>query len=107
MLIVRKWTFGSGPARDLAGQVDADCLRAFNFPWQVGNDVDSVSASNTDSDHAEATSIRRMRISTDHQTTGESLSFGSDDVDMTVNKAHIVLEDDLMNDTASWLPETD
>ena len=84
-------TLGSGPSSDLAGKLDSNNLRALQLPRQVGHNIDSVGTSDTDCNHAETTSIRGMRVGSDHKTTGES----------------VVLEDDLVDDTRAGLPETD
>lgn len=76
----RLWlTLRGGPATDLAGEVDTDPLRALELPGDVGHNVDGVGTTDTDSNHTETTSVRGVRVGTDHETTRES----------------VVLEDDL------------
>lgn len=72
-------TLGGGPARDLASELDTDPLRALELPGKVGDNVDGVSSTDTDGDHAKTTSVGRVRVGTDHETSGE----------------RVVLEDDL------------
>jgi hypothetical protein len=86
-----KRTLGSGPAVKLASKLDTDDLRSLKLPRKIGHNVDGVSTTNTDSGHTETTSVGSVRVSTDKKTTGES----------------VVLEDDLVNDTGTGLPETD
>ena len=81
---------GGGPARHLTSQADTDNLGGLQLPGETSHNVDSVSTTDTDGSHGETTSVGGVRVSTDHQTTGES----------------VVLQDDLVNDTGTGLPET-
>lgn len=79
-----------GPARHLAGQTDTNDLGGLQLPGQTSHDIDSVSTTDTNGGHGQTTSVGSVRVGTDHQTTGES----------------VVLQDDLVNDTGTGLPET-
>jgi len=81
---------GGSPAGHLASQADTDDLGGLQLPGETGHDVDSVSTTDTDGSHGETTGVGGVGVSTDHQTTGES----------------VVLQDDLVNDTGTGLPET-
>jgi hypothetical protein len=84
-------TLRSGPSSDLALEPDTDNLGTLELPRDVGHDIDSVSSSDSARDHTETSSVRGVRIGSDHHSSGEG----------------VVLEDDLMDDTGSGLPETD
>ena len=84
-------TLGSGPARDLASEVDADDLGALELPRQIRHNVHSVRASHTARNHTQPTRVGRVRVGTNHQSTREG----------------IVLQDDLMDDSGTRLPESD
>jgi hypothetical protein len=83
--------FRGCPTRKLTGQFHTDYFWLLEFPWHSGHYVYCVGTTNTDGDHTEATCIRRVAVGTDHHTAGEG----------------VVFEDDLVNDTSTWLPETD
>lgn len=80
----------SSPARHLASKLDTDNLGGLQFPGKTSHDVDSISTTNTNGSHTETTTVRSVRVSSDHQTTGES----------------VVLEKDLVNNTRARSPET-
>ena len=63
------------PAAQASGQFDTDQFRHLQFPFHSGHYVDSIGTSNSDSHHSEATGIRRVRVGTDHHSTGESIVF--------------------------------
>ena len=84
-------TLRSSPAVDLAREVNTDDLGALEFPGEASHDVDGVRTTNTARNHTKATSVRSVRVGTNHQTAGES----------------IVLEDNLVDDTRARLPETE
>jgi hypothetical protein len=75
----KKRTLRGSPSTDLALEVNTDPLGALELPRKVGDNVDSVRSSDTDSDHTETSSVGGVRVGTDHETTGEG----------------VVLEDDL------------
>lgn len=79
------------PASNLASKVYTDNLGALQLPGNICHDVDSISAANTTSNHTQTTSVRRVRISTDHESTREG----------------IIFQNDLVDDTRTWLPETE
>jgi hypothetical protein len=83
-------TFGSSPSTDLSSQFDTDDLGTFELPWNISHDINSISTTNTTSDHSQATSVWSVRIRTDHKTTRE----------------RIVLENYLMNNTRAGFPES-
>ena len=82
-------TLWSSPARYFAGEPYADNLWCFEFPRQVGHDIDSVSSSDTYSSHSKPPRIGGMTVRPNHQAAGES----------------IVLENDLVNDARARFPE--
>ena len=82
---------GRGPAVELALELDTNDLGALKLPGDVSHDVDSVGTTDTASNHAKTTGVGGVRVGTDHQTTGES----------------VVLEDDLVDNTRTGLPEAD
>lgn len=88
---MQKRTLGRSPARELASKLDTNDLRSLEFPRKVGHDIDGISTTDTNGGHTETTSVGSVRVSSDHETTGEG----------------VVLEDDLVNDTRTGLPETD
>src|SRR5690606_15451364 len=79
-----------GPAAHFAGELNTDELRHLQFPGKTSHHVNGVSATNTDSDHGEATRVGGMGVRSDHHTTGECIVF----------KHH------LMNDSCAGFPET-
>ena len=83
-------TLGSSPAANLSGEVNLDDLRALQLPRKARHDVNSIRTTDTARNHAETTSVRGVRVGTDHETTREG----------------IVFEDDLVDDTRTWPPET-
>lgn len=83
-------TLRSSPPRKLAGKLDTEHLGCLQFPGETSHDIDGISTSNTNGSHTQTTGIGCVRVSTDKQSTGES----------------VVLEDDLVNDTRAGLPET-
>ena len=87
---LRVRTLGSSPARQLTSQLDTNDLGSFEFPGKAGHDVDSVSTTNTNGGHTKTTSVGSVRISTDEESTRES----------------VVLEHNLVDDTRAGLPET-
>ncbi len=121
--IVSKLTFGSRPSAHLSIEVDTNDLGALQFPRNVGHDamkqtqhcisifsaflrkgeissfqqcrvvysLHSISSTNTTSNHSQSTRIRSMRISSNHHQSRNG----------------VIFENDLMNDTGSWFPETD
>ena len=90
MEVGRTRTLGGSPAANLASEVDLDDLGALQLPREASHNIDRVGTTNTASDHAETTSVRGVRIRTNHETAGEG----------------IVLENDLVNDTGTGPPET-
>ncbi|EEQ36878.1 aconitate hydratase, mitochondrial precursor [Clavispora lusitaniae ATCC 42720] len=78
------------PARHSTGQLDTDNLWSLQFPWQVGHNVDGISTTNTNSQLTQTTSVWSVRVSTNQQSTWES----------------VVFQDDSVNNTGTWLPET-
>lgn len=81
---------GGGPARELTGQLDTDNLGGLELPGETGHDVDNVGSSDTNGKHTETTGVGGMGVGTNEKSTGEG----------------VVLEDDLMDNTRSGLPET-
>ena len=58
-------TLGRGPAVELAGELDTDGLGALELPRDVGHDVDSVRAADTDGDDTKTACRRRARAQTE------------------------------------------
>jgi hypothetical protein len=83
-------TFRGGPTANLACEVHADDLGALKFPRNTGHDIDSIRTTNTTRDHSQTTSIGRMRVGADHETTREG----------------VVFKDNLMDDTRARFPES-
>jgi hypothetical protein len=81
---------GGSPSAHLSVEVDTNDLGGLQLPRNTGHDVDSVGSSDTTGDHTETSSVRSVRVGSDHHETRES----------------VVLEDDLVDDTGSRLPET-
>lgn len=69
---------GSGPSVHLSVEVDTDNLGGFEFPRDVGHDINSVGSSDTTSDHTETTSVGGVGIGTNHHETGNSVVFEND-----------------------------
>ena len=83
-------TLGSRPSANLASEVNADDLGALKLPRDVRHHVDRISASDTAGNHTETTSIRSVRVRTNHKSTRE----------------RVVLKDDLVDDARAGAPET-
>ena len=84
-------TLGGSPATNLARQVNLDNLGALQLPGDPRHDINRIRTTDTASDHAETAGVGGMRVGTDHETAGEG----------------IVLEDNLVDDTGAWPPETE
>ena len=70
--------------------MDADQFGHGHAPTDAGHHVHRVRAADADRDHAHPAGVGGMRVGADHHAAGES----------------VVLEDDLMDDPRSGLPET-
>ena len=79
------------PARQRAGQADADDLRPAHVEREAGHHVDGVGAADPDRHHAEPAGVRGVRVGADHHAAGE----------------RVVLQDDLVDDAAAGSPEAD
>lgn len=84
-------TLGRSPASNFSGKVYTDNLGALKLPRNICHDVDSISTTNTTSDHTQTTRVRGVRVGTDHKSTREG----------------IVFQNDLVDDTRARLPETE
>jgi hypothetical protein len=82
-------TFRCGPAADLAREIYTNDFGTLEFPRNISHDVDGISTTDTTGDHAETSSVRCVRVGTDHESSRE----------------RIIFEDDLMNDTGARFPE--
>lgn len=69
----------------------SDDLGALQLPRQTGHDVDGIGTTDTTGDHTQTSRVRGVRVGTDHHETGDG----------------VVFEDDLVNNSRTWLPETD
>jgi hypothetical protein len=74
----RKHTLRSGPSRDLTSKLDSNALRAFELPRKVSDDIDGISSSYSDSDHSKSSSVRGVRVGSDHESSGESVVLEND-----------------------------
>lgn len=74
----------------MTSKLNTNDLGGLKLPRKVGHDINGVSTADTDGAHTQTTGIRCVGVGTDEKTTGES----------------VVLEENLVNDTGSWLPET-
>jgi len=83
-------TLGRGPALERAGELDTDDLGALELPGNAGHDINGVSTSDTNGNHAEAAGVRGVGVGADHHQSRDC----------------IVLQDNLVDDAASWLPES-
>ena len=79
------------PTTDFADEIDTNDLGALELPRKTGHDVNGISTSDAACNHTEATGVGGVRVSTDHETTGEG----------------IVFEDDLMDDARARFPEAE
>lgn len=82
---------GTRPPFQGPGQLHTDHFGAFQLPRYVGHHVYGVSATYTDAETAQTSAIRRVGVGADHQQTWKC----------------VILEDDLMDDTGTRVPETD
>jgi hypothetical protein len=84
-------TLGGSPTAHLSVKVHSDNLGALQLPGKTGHDVDGIGTTDTTGDHTETSGVGGVRVGTDHHQTGNS----------------VVLEDDLVDNTRTGLPETD
>jgi hypothetical protein len=73
-----KLTLGSGPSRDLSSELDSNGLGALELPRKVGDDIDGVSSSDSNGDHAESSSVGSVRVGSNHESSGESVVLDDD-----------------------------
>lgn len=83
-------TLWSSPSTNLSGKFNTDDLGTLELPWNTSHDIDGVGTTDTTSNHTQTTGVRRVRVRSDHQSTGEC----------------VVLEDNLMNDARAGFPES-
>jgi len=76
------------PRVQLASDVNTDDLGSLKLERKASHNIDSISTTDTDSDHAHTTSVGGVTVSADHHTTRES----------------VVLEDELVDDTRARAP---
>ncbi len=79
------------PAREVAGEMDADQLGMEHFPRQPRHHLAAVRAADADREHAEAAAVGRVRVGADHEPAGEG----------------VVLQHDLVDDAGARPPEAD
>ena len=79
------------PAREGAGQLDADDLRPAHVEGEAGHHVDRVGAADTNGDHTQPAGVGGVAVGADHHAAGEG----------------VVLEHDLVDDAAAGTPEAD
>jgi hypothetical protein len=84
-------TLGCCPAANFAREVHTNDLGAFKFPRNVRHNVDRIGTTDTASNHSQTTSVRGVRVSADHKSSGES----------------VIFEDNLVNDTRAGFPEAE
>lgn len=82
---------GTRPPLEGPRQLHPDHLGAFQLPRYVGHHVHGVSATYTDAETAQTASVGRVGVGADHQQTWKC----------------VILEDDLVDDTGTRVPETD
>ncbi len=82
---------GRGPALERAGQAHADDARHPELPGHARHHIHRIGAAHADRQHAHAARIGCMGVRPDHHAAREG----------------IVLQDDLMDDAGTRLPETD
>ena len=76
---------GTGPARQLPGQLHTNHPGALQLPRDVGHHIDCVGTTHTNAEATEATTVGGVRVCANHKEARES----------------IVLEDDLVDDAAA------
>jgi len=81
---------GTGPALELSREFHANDIGAFQLPWDVCHNVDSIGAANTNAQTTQTATVGSVRIGTDHQQAGEG----------------VILENNLVDDAGSGIPET-
>jgi hypothetical protein len=79
------------PAVHIPGEVHADQLRVLHFPRKPGHDVHGVRAAHAGREHAQPAGVGRVRVGADHHPAGKG----------------VVLQNHLVNDAGSRLPESD
>jgi hypothetical protein len=82
---------GGRPATNFPDEIDTNDLWALELPRKTSHDVNGISTSDAAGNHTEATGVGGVRVSADHETTGEG----------------IVFEDDLVDDTGARFPEAE
>ncbi len=82
---------GSRPASNLARQLHSNVLGRLELPRQACHDVHSVGSSDSNCDHAEASSVDSVRVSSNHESSGKG----------------VVFNDNLVNDSRSGSPKAD
>lgn len=79
---------GRDPRVHLASDVDTDDLGGLKLKRKASHDIDGISTTDTDSDHAHTTSVGGVTVSADHHATREG----------------VVLKDELVDDTRARAP---
>jgi len=79
---------GRDPRAHLTSDVDTDDLGGLKLKRKASHDIDSISTTDADSDHAHTTSVGGVAVSADHHATREG----------------VVLKDELVDDTRARAP---
>jgi hypothetical protein len=82
-------TLRCSPSGELALELKTDNLGALELPKVLGHDFDNVGTTDTACNYTETTGVRGVRVGSNHEPIGE----------------RVVLENDLVNDTGTGLPE--
>lgn len=81
---------GGGPSMELSSELNSNNLGGLELPRESSHHIDGIGTTDTNGSHTKTTSVGGVRVSSDHKTSGEG----------------VVLNDNLVNDTRTGLPET-
>ena len=95
-------TFGSSPSAEFTSEFDANDLWTFQFPGETRHDIDGIGSADTNRKHTKTTTIRSVRIRSNHETTGTIVS-GI----LRIYIQCVIFKNYLMDNTRSRSPETD
>jgi hypothetical protein len=106
---VLRYTFRARPSAELASEFNADDLWTLQFPWHASHGVNRISSANSDAQHAHASSIWCVRVCADNQATrafrSQQVWPATDSIVKSRNSQSVVLQDNRVNNTRTWLPE--
>ena len=100
-------TFCACPPTELSREFHANDFRALELPRLTRHRIDGIRSTNANARHTHASSVWRMRIRTNDQTTRafSKLAFTQNHASCRTNPQRIVLQDDRMNDPRPRLPK--